>query len=71
MKKFFDAFAPYHHDEENHIDSLTPLLYELRLTKTTWRSLFANFWTKNIKKHWKNQTKTTTEDLDVDWKIIF
>ena len=25
---FFEAFAPYHHDDENHIDSLTPLLYE-------------------------------------------
>ena len=22
------GFAPYHHDDENHIDSLTPLLYE-------------------------------------------
>ena len=46
-----DAFAPYHYGDENHIDSLTPLLItNLKLqigntarTKTKWQRLFAKF----------------------------
>jgi hypothetical protein len=28
-----DAFAPYYYDDENHIDSLTPLIWRRRLPK--------------------------------------
>jgi hypothetical protein len=40
MKKNLDAFAPYYYDDENHIDSLTPLI---------WRLTNCRFFLKQIK----------------------
>jgi hypothetical protein len=47
-EKNLDAFAPYYYDDENHIDSLTPLIGNFRFATATKSGTTTRFFPLNI-----------------------